>query len=61
MEGKQKEVCETKTEKKTEKQKKTAGTFSFINLGETPDPSLGWSSLAGPKSGGIFSSVSDKS
>ena len=33
------------------------GAFSFISLGSTPNPSLGFSSIASPTSGGVFGSV----
>lgn len=32
----------------------SVGAFSFISVGDTPDPSLGFSSLAFPTSGGIL-------
>ena len=31
-----------------------SGAFSFIKLGDLPDPSLGWSSIANPTAGGTF-------
>lgn len=34
-----------------------AGAFSFISEGDSPDPSLGWSSVIDPDSGGVMGKI----